>query len=74
MWLSNITEIVNITKDMNAIMIDEERKLLTKNPIPYHWPRNNIANGIAQSAKLPVALTYTVTTATNSVIHQNIEQ
>ena len=73
MWLSNITEIVNITKDMNAIMIDEERKLLTKNPIPYHWPRNNITKGIAQSAESPVALIYAVTVAVISVIIQNRE-
>lgn len=36
MRLSDITVVINITKDMTAVMIEAVRKLPTKKLIPYH--------------------------------------
>ena len=52
------------------------RELWVKKANPYHWPKNKITKGIAQSTMASVALAYQATIAVNSVIIkiQNIEQ
>lgn len=47
------------------------RELWVKKANPYHWPKNKISKGIAQSTMASVALAYQATIAVNSVIIQN---
>lgn len=69
MRLKDSTENINITRDMDAIMTDVVRRFPTKKLIPYHWPKNKIAKGIAPSTMAFAALAYQVTTEINSVIN-----